>query len=100
MESEKKSFIKHKGNLLIYIIFCILVIGMTLVFLYVQIEDYNEVRSEINRTLVNIEREELRYVRLREELDFFDRMTYIEHAARNTLGMVRPHEIVFRNIAE
>ena len=100
METEKKSFIRRRGNLLIYMTFCALVIGMTLAFLFIQIQEYDEVRSEINRTLVNIERQELRYIRLREELDFFDRMTYIEHAARNTLGMVRPHEIVFRNIAE
>ena len=99
-ETEKKAFIKNKGNLLIYIIFCTIVIGMTIASLFIQIQDYNEVRRDINRLLNDIEMEELRYIRLREELDFFDRMTYIEHAARNTLGMVRPHEIVFRNIAE
>ena len=100
METEKKSFIKSKGNLLIYVFFCIAVVGITLSILFKQIENYNTVRDEINRTLVNIEREELRNIRLNEELEFFDTVSYMEYAARNTLGMVRPHEIVFRNIAE
>ena len=100
METEKKSFIKRNGNLLIYISFCVIVIGMTISFLFSQIEEYNNVRDDINRTLVNIEREELRNIRLQEELEFFDTIAYMEYAARNVLGMVRPHEIVFRNTAE
>ena len=83
-----------------YIIFWVLVLFMLAGFIISQAGTYNELRLElIHRQMEEaFEREVLHNLEI--QLRFFDSDVYIEQLARERLGMIRPNEIVFRNVAE
>ena len=85
---------------LIFVIFWMVLIGLCFALVVGQAGRYNELRSELDSVQADIERATARYYDLRHQLQFFDSDAYIERLARERLGMVRPNELVFRNVAE
>lgn len=79
--------------------FWFLTIGMLAAFIVSQAGMYNELRAELNQVQAAIAREAAEVEQLYLQITFFDSDAYIEQLARERLGMVRPNEIVFRNIA-
>ncbi|MCL1863451.1 MAG: septum formation initiator family protein [Defluviitaleaceae bacterium] len=65
-----------------------------------QMESYNNLQAEITRLNTEISRAQAEKEQLEIQLSFFDSDAYLEQLARNMLGMVRPNEIVFKNIAD
>jgi len=65
-----------------------------------QMESYNDLQAQLTRINANIEAERAENYRLTMQLTFFDSDMYVEQLARDRLGMIRPGEIVFRNIAD
>lgn len=65
-----------------------------------QMDSYNNLQAELTRVNTEIERAQAERDMLEFQLSFFDSDAYMEQLARNMLGMVRPNEIVFRNIAD
>ena len=61
---------------------------------------YNQLRADLDRIKDDIAREQSIHQDLNNQLAFFDSDAYIEILARERLGMIKPNEIVFRNIAE
>lgn len=86
--------------LTLYIVFWSAIVIMFFILFVSQMESYNELNAELTRLSNSIAAERAEYERLQMQLTFFDSDTYIEQLARERLGMVRPGEIVFRNIAE
>jgi cell division protein FtsB len=82
-----------------FILFWVFIIVMISGFVVTQVERNNELQSDLLRlqTINDNYLAERHSLELR--LTFFDSEAYIEDLARNRLGMVRPNEIVFRNIA-
>jgi cell division protein FtsB len=64
-----------------------------------QMENYNELQSELTRLNASIAEEEATSAQLQTQLSFFDSDAYMEYLARRR-GMVRENEIIFRNVAE
>jgi len=84
----------------LYIIFLLSIIGLSFVLVVNQARRYNELRQQVINITYNIDAQTAINEELERQLDFFDSDTYIEKRAREWLGMVRPNEILFRNIAE
>ena len=84
----------------IYIVFWLVIIGLSFVMVLNQAARYNELRQESINISDNIEAISAANYALQLQIDFFDSDLYIEQRAREWLGMVRPNEILFRNIAE
>jgi len=91
---------KRRFSMFLYIIFWIAIIGMFSGMVVVQMSNYNEYRADLLRIQADIAREQAIYADLRLQMTMFDSDAYIERLARERLGMVHPHEIVFRNIAD
>jgi len=91
---------KPKSKLsLIFLVFWIIIIGLSFMLVINQIGDYNELRAIVEditdeKAQLSAHNDELQL-----QIDFFDSYVYIERQARDRLRMVRPDEIVFRNIA-
>jgi len=85
---------------LVYIVFWLMIIGLSFVFVVNQAGRYNELRQELVIISDNIENITAINYELQLQIDFFDSDAYIEQRAREWLGMVRPNEMLFRNIAE
>jgi len=84
---------------LIFLIFWVAIISLSFILVVNQASTYNDLRTDLERLHEEIDT----LTTINEELDrqilFFDSDDYIEQRAREWLGMVRPNEIVFRNIA-
>jgi len=65
-----------------------------------QAGQYNELRETLHRIEGEVAAERAIHDDLNRQILFFDSDAYIETLARERLGMIRPNEIVFRNIAE
>jgi cell division protein FtsL len=98
MQPAKKK--KSRLVLALYIAFWAAVLIMFGGLFISQMESYNELQAELTRLNAQIAREQAEQERLQLQLNLFDGDAYIEQLARDRLGMVRPNEIVFRNIAE
>jgi cell division protein FtsB len=83
-----------------YITFWVAVLLMFLWHFVSQMENYNELQAELSRINGEITVKMQEQERLEFELSFFDSDAYLEQLARERLGMARPNEIVFRNIAD
>ncbi|MCL1878497.1 MAG: septum formation initiator family protein [Defluviitaleaceae bacterium] len=101
MKPEQRPPTKRRlGTLALYYIFWAAILILLGALFVNQMESYNERRAELTRINTEVEREQAEYVRLTYQLESLDREDYIERLARDILGMVRPNEIVFRNMAE
>ena len=83
-----------------YITCWIAILVMFAALIVTQAGTYNELRTDLNRILDEVAQEQAIYEDYNHQVIFFDSDAYIEALARERLGMVRPDEIVFRNIAE
>ncbi|MCL1843024.1 MAG: septum formation initiator family protein [Defluviitaleaceae bacterium] len=86
--------------LTLYITFWLSIVIMFIFLIVNQAGSYNVLRAELDMINANIERERFENERLQLQYTFFDEDAYIEQLARHTRGMVRPNEIVFKNMAE
>jgi len=96
----EKPKIKNKISLTLYVIFWALILIMFSGLIVTQAGQYNELRATLDRINEDVAREQAIYNDLNHQLQFFDSDAYIEALARERLGMIRPNEIVFRNVAE
>ena len=96
-KAKKKKGITKTG--LTCLVFCIALMGATFAYIVAQAGEYNELRAEQERIQGLIAQEERINQNLELQISVFDRYAYIEQVARERLGMARPNEIVFRNIA-
>lgn len=102
-EKEEKKVLKRKKPRskasMAFLIFWLILVGLSFALVAGQARTYNELRAQEMRLYAQVEaaREANRLLNL--EVLFFDSDLYIEQIARNRLGMVLPHEIVFRNMA-
>ncbi|MCL2578316.1 MAG: septum formation initiator family protein [Defluviitaleaceae bacterium] len=98
MEREKPK----KSNpivITLYLIFWAVIIIMFFGLLAGQSEEYNALRADLTRLNASVAEAEAAAEQLEIQLTFFDSDAYMEYLARRR-GMVRPNEIIFRNIAE
>lgn len=102
MDSKRKRIKKKDSPLIttLYIVFWAVVLILFGGLFISQMESYNELQKELTRVNSDVSRAKVENERLETQLSFFDSDAYIERLARERLGMVRPNEIVFRNIAE
>ena len=85
---------------LLFVAFWIALFGISFAFIIGQSGRYSALRAELDGIEADIARAEEHNFDLQTQLDFFDIYAYIENLARERLGMLRPNEIIFRNIAE
>lgn len=81
------------------LIFSMLMVGATFAFIVRRAGEYNTLRGEHERVQELITAEDRTRQHLEHQIAIFDRYAWIEQVARDRLGMARPNEIVFRNIA-
>lgn len=100
---EKKEQKKHKKPrskiLILFVIFWVAIIGVSFAVVSHQAGQYNTLRAEAERIQAHIDELTAQNQGLYDQITFFDSDLYIEARARERLGMVRPTEIVFRNIS-
>jgi len=98
---EKKKLKKPRANYTIfYVIFWLILVGMCFALVVGQAGRYNDVRTDLSDVEAEIDRATARNEYLQHQIEFFDVDAYVENLARERLGMVRPNELIFRNIAE
>jgi cell division protein FtsB len=85
--------------LVLYISFWVVIVVMFVGFFISQAGEYNELNAELTRLNLDVERARNQVENLQTQYAMFDSDLYIERLARNR-GMVRPGEMVFRNIAD
>jgi len=95
---EKKKKQKRRISWL-FIVFWVAIISLSLTFVTGQARRYSQLSTELYQAQSNLARERATFNDLYLQLLFFDSDAYIERLARERLGMVRPNEIVFRNMA-
>jgi cell division protein FtsB len=99
-ETKKAKPKKRRSKMtLVFLVFWAVVIGLTFMMIVNQAGDYNELRAEADHLAAQIAQGTAHNEDLEFQIDFFDNDAYIEQQARDRLRMVRPDEIVFRNIA-
>jgi len=97
----KRKLKKPRAKLsLLFLVFWLAIIGLSFALVVDRAGRYNELRAERDVIETAIELEAERYYDLIRQRDFFDTYAYIERLARERLGMMRPNELMFRNIAE
>ncbi|MCL2287062.1 MAG: septum formation initiator family protein [Firmicutes bacterium] len=82
-----------------FLVFWAAIIGLSFTLIVGQVRQYNELRARAEELNANIEQLTAKNEELEHQIDFFDSDAYIERQARERLRMVRPDEIIFRNIA-
>ena len=101
MYVKKKKYKKPRPKLaILFVVFWLVLIGLCFALVVGQSGRYNELRAELDGIEAEIERAEARNWDLQQQIDFFDVDAYVENLARERLGMLRPNELIFRNIAE
>jgi len=80
-------------------LFWMVIFGVLVGFIVGQAGRYNDLRANLNRIQTLVAEQQAISESLYLQLTFFDSDAYIERLARERLGMIRPNEIVFRNIA-
>jgi cell division protein FtsB len=86
--------------LFLYITFWVAMLAMFAGLVVYQMGRYNELVEQQIRIEAELEAERAIAQDLYLQQILFDSDAYIEQLARDRLGLVRPYEIVFRNIAE
>lgn len=99
MEKKAKPKKPKSKIFLIYVMFWVIIIGLSLMLIMDQAGEYNELRAEADHLQGEIDRINASNNVLEFQIEFFDSDAYIEQQARDRLRMVRPDEIVFRNVA-
>ena len=99
MEKKTKSKKPKSKIFLIYVVFWVIIIGLSLMLIMDQAGEYNELRAEADHLQGEIDRINASNNVLEFQIEFVDSDAYIEQQARDRLRMVRPDEIVFRNVA-
>jgi len=98
---KKRKMKKPKAKFtLVFVVFWMVLLGLSFALVVGQAGRYNELRSEFESVEADIERATARHYDLQHQVDFFDVDAYVENLARERLGMLRPNELIFRNIAE
>jgi len=82
-----------------FVIFWVFIFVILAAFLVYQVENHNNLQAELAEFQARIANYQAEMDSLYLQILFFDSDAYIEELARERLGMVRPNEIVFRNIA-
>ena len=96
----KKKAKKPKSKvLLIFLVFWVIIIGLSFMMVMDQAGAYNALRAEAEHLNAEIAKINAINEDLEFQIEFFDSDAYIEQQARDRLRMVRPDEIVFRNTA-
>ena len=90
---------KRNISLFFYLLFWVLILAMFSGLIIGQAGTYNDLQDQLNSLQADVARERARQDELQMQIFFFDSDAYIMQLARER-GMVFPHEIVFRNIAE
>jgi len=85
---------------LVFMVFWMVLLGLSFALVVGQAGRYNELRSELESVEADIARATERNYDLQHQIDFFDVDAYVENLARERLGMLRPNELIFRNTAE
>jgi len=99
-KAKKPKTKKPKSKVtLIFLVFWVAIVGLSFMLIINQIAEYNILRAEAEYLNARIEQLTEIHENLEFQRDFFDRDAYIEQQARERLRMVRPDEIIFRNIA-
>lgn len=99
-KQKAKPKVKNKISLTLYVVFWALILIMFSGLIVTQAGQYNDLRATLDRINEDVAAERAIYNDLTNQLQFFDSDAYIEALARERLGMIRPNEIVFRNVAE
>ena len=96
-EMKKKSSSRVRP---LFAIFWVMILVMLSGFVVSQAGRYNELRARLAQVQAYIDEEKAEMEEMNFQLQFFDSDAYIEHLARERLGMIHPDQIVFRNIAD
>ncbi|MCL2049631.1 MAG: septum formation initiator family protein [Defluviitaleaceae bacterium] len=102
-DGRKRTRIKKPENKVVlglFFLFWAAILIMLFALFVGEMEMYNELQTQLARERANVEAALTEQESLEIELTFFDSDSYLEQLARERLGMARPNEIVFRNIAE
>ena len=84
---------------IVFMLFWAIVIVASFTYFIGLAGEYNELRTNYWHVQSEIEAEETRQRELLIRQEFDDGDAFLEQLARERLGLVRPNEIVFRNIA-
>jgi cell division protein FtsB len=98
--NPKRKRRKRPITFVMYVTFWTLILVGFAGFFVSQAREYNLLRAERTQLQYYIDREVARIESLELQKTFFDSDLYVERLARDTLGMVRPDEIVFTNVAD
>ena len=96
---HKRKKRKRPFTFIMYVMFWVLILVAFAGFFISQAREYNELRAERTRLQYYIDQERARIESLEIQITFFDSDLYVERLARD-LRMVRPDELVFRNVAD
>ncbi|MCL2500005.1 MAG: septum formation initiator family protein [Defluviitaleaceae bacterium] len=98
---KKKTPIKKKRRIrwLLYMVFWLALAGSFGWLAIDQAALYSALRNDIEQVKVEIERAVSAHEELERQIAFIGSDAYIERQARERLGLVKPTEIIFRNIA-
>jgi cell division protein FtsB len=86
--------------LFLYIAFWLAMLSMFAALTIYQMGVYNELTEQLLRVQAELERERTIASEMYLQQLLFDSDAHIEQLARERLGLVRPNEVVFRNIAD
>jgi len=102
MEQHKERAEKPENKFVLglYIFFWLIAIIMFSFHFIMENGKKNVLEEELAKVNASIAAAMAEQERLEFEFTFFDSDSYLEQLARERLGMARPNEIVFRNIAE
>lgn len=101
MEDERKVIQKKENPIVmgLYITFWVSILVMFFLLFLNQMESYNTLRADLTRLEAEVAQAQAEAYSLELQLTLFDSDVYLEYLARRR-GMVRPNEIVFRNVAD
>ena len=101
-QEQPRKVTKRRRPLILaaYLLFWVVMLVMFSGLIISQAGRYNELRADLEHinSQIATARAEAEYLYLQAIL--FDSDAYIEQLARERLGLVRPNEIIFRNIAD
>ena len=90
---------KKSARIGVYLVLWVAIVGLAFALMVGQAGQYNILREDYENLQRSIAAATARNYDLLIQLEFYDSEAYIEQRAREWLGMVRPNEIVFRNIS-
>jgi cell division protein FtsB len=91
---------KRKWRTMLYLTFWLFVAGVFAGAIAMQAAGYNRHRRALNQALADLAQEKKTYENLLAEMAFYESDAYLEQLAREQLGLIKPDEMVFINIAD